>query len=110
MFNSFGQNAELLQRVASIPTHGDRLIDRDLLVLAYQLEEEAGVREEYLKTHSMFSGSRGQSRPATGGLATFAEAKVGGETLHVSGHSYAREQAMRVDAAARSGGGAIVRD
>jgi hypothetical protein len=35
--------------VASIPTHGDRLIDADLLVLADQLEEEADVREEYLK-------------------------------------------------------------
>jgi hypothetical protein len=39
--------------VASIPTHGDGLIDRDLLVLAHQLEEEADVREEYLKTHSI---------------------------------------------------------
>ena len=47
------QKAELLRRVASIPTHGDGLIDRDLLVLAHQLEEEANVREEYLKTHSM---------------------------------------------------------
>ena len=44
------QKAELLRRVASIPTHGDGLIDRDLLVLADQLEEEAGVREEYLKS------------------------------------------------------------
>ena len=47
------QKAELLRRVASIPTHGDRLIDADLVVLADQLEEEADVREEYLKTHSM---------------------------------------------------------
>ena len=47
------QKAELLRRVARIPTHGDRLIDRDLLVLADHLEEEADVREEYLKTHSM---------------------------------------------------------
>ena len=37
------QKAELLRRVASIPTHGDGLIDRDLLVLADQLEEEADV-------------------------------------------------------------------
>jgi hypothetical protein len=44
------QKAELLRRVASIPTHGDGLIDRDLFVLADQLEEEADVREEYLKT------------------------------------------------------------
>ena len=43
------QKAELLRRVASIPTHGDRLIDWDLLVLADHLEEEADVREEYLK-------------------------------------------------------------
>jgi len=46
------QKAELLRRVASIPTHGDGLIDRDLLVLADQLEEEADVREEYLKRQS----------------------------------------------------------
>ena len=46
------QKAELLRRVASIPTHGDGLIDRDLLALADQLEEEADVREEYLKRHS----------------------------------------------------------
>ena len=43
------QKAELLRRVASIPTHGDGLIDRDLLVLADQLEEEADVMEECLK-------------------------------------------------------------
>jgi hypothetical protein len=35
--------------VASIPTHGDGLIDRDLLVLADELEEEADVREVDLK-------------------------------------------------------------
>ena len=46
------QKAELLRRVASIPTHGDRLIDADLLVLADQLEEEADVREESLKRQS----------------------------------------------------------
>ena len=46
------QKAELLRRVASIPTHGDGLIDRDLLVLAVQLEEQADVREEYLKCQS----------------------------------------------------------
>jgi hypothetical protein len=46
------QKAELLRRVASIPTHGDGLIDRDLRVLAGQLEEEADVREEYLKRQS----------------------------------------------------------
>ena len=46
------QKAELLRRVASIPTHGDGLIDRDLLVLADQLEEEADVTEEYLKRQS----------------------------------------------------------
>ena len=45
--------AELLRRVASIPTHGDRLIDWDLLVLADHLEEEADVREEYLKPAAM---------------------------------------------------------
>ena len=43
------QKAELLRRVASIPTHGDGLIDRDLLVLADELEEEADVREENQK-------------------------------------------------------------
>ena len=46
------RKAELLRRVASIPTHGDGLIDRDLLVLAGRLEEEADVREEYLKRQS----------------------------------------------------------
>jgi hypothetical protein len=46
------QKAELLRRVASIPTHGDGLIDRDLLVLADQLQEQADVREEYLKRRS----------------------------------------------------------
>ena len=46
------QKAELLRRVASIPTHGDRLIDADLLVLADQLEEEADVTEGYLKRQS----------------------------------------------------------
>ena len=46
------RKAELLRRVASIPTHGDGLIDRDSLVLADQLEEEADVREEYLKRQS----------------------------------------------------------
>ena len=44
------QKAELLRRVASIPTHGDALITRDLLVLADQLEGEAAAREEYLKS------------------------------------------------------------
>jgi hypothetical protein len=46
------QQVELLRRVANIPTHGDGLIDRDLLALADQLEEEADVREEYLKRQS----------------------------------------------------------
>ena len=46
------QKAELMRRVANIPTHGDGLIDRDLLALADQLEEEADVREEYLKRQS----------------------------------------------------------
>jgi hypothetical protein len=46
------QKVELLRRVASIPTHGDGLIDRDLLVLADQLEGEADVKEEYLKRQS----------------------------------------------------------
>ena len=46
------QKAELLRRVANIPTHGDGLIDRDLLALADQLEEAADVREEYLKRQS----------------------------------------------------------
>jgi len=41
-----------MRRVANIPTHGDGLIDRDLLALADQLEEEADVREEYLKRQS----------------------------------------------------------
>ena len=46
------RKAELLRRVANIPTHGDGLIDGDLLVLADQLEEEADVGEEYLKRQS----------------------------------------------------------
>jgi hypothetical protein len=41
-----------LRRVASIPTHGDRLIDQDLVGLTNQLEEEADAREEYLKRQS----------------------------------------------------------
>jgi len=49
MFNSFARTQNSFGRVASIPTHGDGLIDRDLLVLAHQLEEEADVREEYQK-------------------------------------------------------------
>jgi hypothetical protein len=44
--------AELLRRVARIPTHGDGLIDRDLLVLADRLEEEANVTEGSLKRQS----------------------------------------------------------
>ena len=44
--------AELLRRVASIPTNGDRLIDWDLSVLADQLEQEADAREECLKRQS----------------------------------------------------------
>ena len=35
---------KLLRRVASIPTHGDRLIDQDLVRLADQLEGEADAR------------------------------------------------------------------
>ena len=46
------QKVQLLRRVASIPTHGDGLIDWDLLGLADQLEEEADAREEYLKCQS----------------------------------------------------------
>ena len=46
------QKAELMRRVANIPTHGDGLIDRDWLALADQLEEAAAVREEYLKRQS----------------------------------------------------------
>jgi hypothetical protein len=44
------QKAELLRRVASIPTHGDRLIDRDLLVLAEHLslaQESLGHSEKF---------------------------------------------------------------
>jgi hypothetical protein len=46
------QKVELLRRVASVPTHGDGLIDRDLLVLADQLEGEADLKEECLKRQS----------------------------------------------------------
>ena len=46
------QKVEFLRRVASIPTHGDTMVDQDLLRLAYQLEEEAAAREEYLKRRS----------------------------------------------------------
>ena len=46
------QKAQLLRRVASIATQGDALIDRDLLVLADQFEEQAAAREEYLKRQS----------------------------------------------------------
>lgn len=44
--------AEILRRVASIPTSGDRLVDWDLLVLADQLEEKANTREDGLKRQS----------------------------------------------------------
>jgi hypothetical protein len=56
------QKAELLRRVASIPTHGDGLIDRDLLVLADRLQEEADVREEYLKRRSEADETRHKYR------------------------------------------------
>jgi hypothetical protein len=46
------RKVKLLRRVASITTDGDRLIDRDLVGLADQLEEEADAREEYLKRQS----------------------------------------------------------
>ena len=59
------QKAQLLRRVASIPTHGDGLIDRDLLVLAHQLEEAADVREEYLKTHGMPEDGSSYRQPGT---------------------------------------------
>jgi hypothetical protein len=52
VFKQLRQKAELLRRVARIPTQGDRLIDRDLLLLADQFEEEAAAREEYLKRQS----------------------------------------------------------
>jgi len=46
------RKVKLLRREASILTHGDRLIDQDLVGLADQLEEEADAREEYLKRQS----------------------------------------------------------
>lgn len=46
------EEAKRLRRVASIPTHGDALIDRELLALADQLEQEAEERMEYLKRQS----------------------------------------------------------
>jgi hypothetical protein len=46
------QKAALLQRVATIPTDGDRLIDWDLMRLADQLADEADARAEYLKRQS----------------------------------------------------------
>ena len=46
------KKAELLRRVAGIPTDGDRLIDWDLMRLADQLAGEADAREEYLKRQS----------------------------------------------------------
>ena len=41
--------AELLRRVASIPTSGDRVVDCELLGLADQLQEKADAREKYLR-------------------------------------------------------------
>jgi len=45
------QKAELLRRVANIPTHGDGLID-PCWHWPISLEEEADVGEEYLKRQS----------------------------------------------------------
>ena len=46
------EEAKRLRRVASIPTHGDALIDRELLALADRLDQEAEERMEYLKRQS----------------------------------------------------------
>ena len=46
------EEAKRLRRVASIPTRGDALIDRELLALADRLEQEAEERMEHLKRQS----------------------------------------------------------
>jgi hypothetical protein len=40
------RQAALQRRVASIPTHGDRVVDRILISLAEQLEREAEKAEK----------------------------------------------------------------
>lgn len=46
------RKAERLRRVASTPTEGDSLINRELMTLADQLDQEADARLEYLKRKS----------------------------------------------------------
>jgi len=43
------KKAELMRRVAGTPAGHDPLLDRELLALADQLEQEAEARLEYLK-------------------------------------------------------------
>lgn len=45
------QKAELLRRVARTPAGRDPLVDRELLTLADQFEQQADEREEYLQRH-----------------------------------------------------------
>lgn len=46
------QKAELFRHVARTPAGRDPLVDRELLTLADQFEQEAGEREEYLQRQS----------------------------------------------------------
>lgn len=46
------QKAELFRRVARTPAGRDPLVDRELLSLADQLEQQAEEREEYLERRS----------------------------------------------------------
>ena len=46
------EKAELMRRVAGTPAGRDPLVDRELLALADQLEQEAEARLEYLKRRS----------------------------------------------------------
>jgi hypothetical protein len=46
------RQAALHRRVASIPTHGDRVVDRILISLAERLEREAEKSEEEQRRHN----------------------------------------------------------
>jgi hypothetical protein len=45
----FRRKAAQLRRIANVPTEGDSLVNRDLLLAARNLEQQADAREELLK-------------------------------------------------------------
>ena len=48
----FRRKAARLRRVAGVPTQGDSLVNRDLLLAAQNLEQQADAREELLKAQA----------------------------------------------------------